>query len=550
MQKLFSVLFALMLLTACSDKEPDNPAPGPALSVTEVSVDGQTGGFTFRARTLRPEIRLKLSAPVQPSTIAGAVQFTSGGGGVLFDAGTDGPQSVWIRPKTPLSPFEVYAVSINTGLQSTTGGRLLSGVSLTVATGIDSSDKFTRITDTALVELVQRQTFRYFWDFAHPVSGLARERDVSGHTVTTGGSGFGVMNIIVGVHRNFITRAQGLARMQTIVSFLKNTADHFQGAFPHWLNGGTGKVVPFSAQDNGADLVETAFLVQGLLTARQFFTGADPAETALRNDINTIWRRVNWAHFRRGDENVLYWHWSPDLGWAMNMKIQGWNEALITYVLAAASPTHGIPKAVYDEGWARNGAMRNGNAYQGITLPLGPPYGGPMFFAHYSFLGLDPRGLSDAYADYWEQNRNHALIQHAYAQQNPRGFYGYSDSVWGLTASDDNEEGYRVHDPANDNGVITPTAALASFPYTPEASMKALKFFYYKLGDRIWGDYGFTDAFSLHESWFATSYLAIDQGPIPVMIENYRSGLLWNLFMSAPEVKNGLRTLGFVSPHL
>lgn len=381
------------------------------------------------------------------------------------------------------------------------------------------------------------------------MSGLARERNSSGETVTTGGSGFGIMAIPVAVERNFISRAQALARMQTIVQFLKNTAQRFHGAYPHWLNGSTGAVIPFSARDNGADLVETSYLMQGLLCARQYFTGADAAETTLRTDINSIYNAVEWSWFRQGGQNVLYWHWSPDFNWDMNVQVRGWNEALITYVVAASSTTFSIPKTVYDNGWAQNGGMANNNTYYGYTLPLGPAYGGPLFFAHYSFLGIDPNQLSDTYANYWTQNRNHTLINYSYCVANPQNKYGYSNQCWGLTASDI-ENGYTASSPTNDQGVIAPTAALSSFPYTPAESMAALKFFYYKLGDKIWNNYGFTDAFSLKDTWFANSTLAIDQGPIIIMIENYRTGLPWQLFTSSPEVKNGMRSLGFTAPYL
>jgi hypothetical protein len=308
-------------------------------------------------------------------------------------------------------------------------------------------------------------------------------------------------------------------------------------------------VIPFSQRDNGADLVETSYLMQGLLTARQYFDGVDAAETALRSDINALWNGVEWDWFRRGGENVLYWHWSPGYDWEMNHPIRGWNEALITYVLAASSPGHAVPKQVYDEGWALSGGMKNGATYFGEQLPLGPAQGGPLFFAHYSFLGINPNNLKDAYADYGAQTRAHTLINYKYCVANPKNFYGYSAQCWGLTASDD-INGYMAHEPANDNGVISPTAALSSFPYTPEQSMQALHFFYYTLGDKLWKEYGFIDAFSLHHLWFANSFLAIDQGPIIIMIENHRSGLLWNLFMSCPEVKTGMRNLGFTSPYL
>jgi hypothetical protein len=228
----------------------------------------------------------------------------------------------------------------------------------------------------------------------------------------------------------------------------------------------------------------------------------------------------------------------------MNMPVRGYNEALITYVLGASSPSYPINKAVYDEGWAQNGGMVNGNDYYGYRLPLGYAYGGPLFFAHYSFLGLNPANLGDQYANYWTQNRNHTLINYAYCVDNPKNYSGYSDHCWGLTASDGNK-GYSAHSPGNDRGVITPTAAISSIPYAPEESMNAIKFFYYVLGDRLWGEYGFYDAFNLSEGWTADSYIAIDQGPIIVMIENYRTGLCWNLFMKNADVQNGLNKLGF-----
>lgn len=410
-------------------------------------------------------------------------------------------------------------------------------------TDVDPAPVFPEIPDEDLLTLIQQQTFKYFWDFAQPASGMARERNSFGNLVTSGGSGFGLMTIIVGIERGFISRADGLQRLDRILDFLE-TADRFHGAWSHWIDGNSGNVIPFSANDNGGDLVETSFLVEGLITFRQYLNGNDVAEQALIDRINVLWQGVEWDWYTRGGQNVLYWHWSPDKEWIMNHKISGWNECLITYVLAASSPTHAIPASAYHQGWARNGAIANGKSFYGFTLPLGSDYGGPLFFTHYSFLGLDPRNLSDTYADYWEQNVSHSKINHAYCADNPKNYVGYSDANWGLTASD-NHEGYSAHSPTNDLGVITPTAALSSFPYTPEESTKAMRFFYYHLGDRLWGQYGFYDAFNVTEGWTADSFLAIDQGPIVIMIENHRTGLLWDLFMSAPEVQDGLTKLGF-----
>jgi hypothetical protein len=407
--------------------------------------------------------------------------------------------------------------------------------------------------DAALLELVQRQTFRYFWDFAHPVSGLARERsnvtpEHGLEVVTTGGSGFGVMTIVVAAERRWISREDAVDRLLSMVEFLYR-ANSYHGIFPHWLDGETGATIPFSRKDDGSDLVETSFLLAGLLCVRQYFDRADAKEKQLRNRINALWHEAEWNWHTRGGSKVLYWHWSPNNGWSMNHEIRGWNECLITYVLAAASPRYAIDAEVYHRGWAGRPTFANGREFHGVKLPLGPDCGGPLFWTHYSFLGLDPRGLKDAYADYWEQNVNHALINYEHCVRNPHGFKGYGPGCWGLTSSDDHL-GYHGHDPERDLGVISPTAALSSFPYTPEQSMAALRHFHHRLGDRIWGEYGFVDAFSETNDWYADRYLAIDQGPIVVMIENYRTGLLWNLFMSCPEIQAGLRKLGFESPHL
>jgi hypothetical protein len=410
------------------------------------------------------------------------------------------------------------------------------------------------ISDSVLLDIVQRQTFRYFWDFAHPVSGMARERSNAsfgyGHeTVTTGGTGFGIMSLIVAVERKWIDRDTAAKFMLKMVNFLLK-AQSYHGAFPHWMDGATGKTIPFSRKDDGADLVETSFLFQGLLCARQYFNNGNETEKELRNRISWMWPDIEWNWFTHG-QDVLYWHWSPNNGWAMDFPVRGFNECLIMYILAASSPNekYQVPSSVYHRGWAQSDFFKNGKDFYGITLPLGFDYGGPLFFSHYSFVGLDPRGLKDRYANYWEQNKNHTLINREHCLRNPNKFKGYGENCWGLTASD-TYNGYAAHSPSDDLGTISPTAALSAFPYTPEYSMKALKHFYYDLGEKIWSEYGFVDAFNETKNWYASSHLAIDQGPIIVMIENYRSGLLWKLFMSCPEIKMGLKKLNFESPAL
>jgi hypothetical protein len=412
------------------------------------------------------------------------------------------------------------------------------------------------ISDDSLFTLVQQRTFQYFWDGAEPTSGAARERyhadnvypENDQHIVTSGGTGFGVMAILVGIERGFITRQQGLERLTKFVTWLEK-ADSFHGVWPHWWNGETGKVQPFGQKDNGGDLVETSFLVQGLLCVREYFKNGNPAEVELSKRIDTLWRAVEFDWHRKNNQNVLYWHWSPQYQWEMNFPVEGYNECLIMYVLAAASPTHGIPAEVYHEGWARDGGIKNDPSHKqyGYHLDLrhngAQHFGGPLFWSHYSFLGLDPRQLKDKYADYWQHNRNHVLINRQYCIENPKGFKGYGEDSWGLTASY-SVKFYAAHSPQEDHGVISPTAALSSIPYTPEESMKAMRHFY-SLGEKLMGPYGFYDAFSEHFEWYTPRYLAIDQGPIVVMMENHRSQLLWKLFMSAPEVKVGLDKLGF-----
>ena len=417
------------------------------------------------------------------------------------------------------------------------------------------------IADTALFRVVQQQTFQYFWEGAEPVSGLARERfhtdnvypQNDKNVVTSGGGGFGVMAILVGIERNFITREEGLKQLEKIVQFLER-ADRFHGAWPHWWNGETGKVKPFSKFDDGGDLVETSFMLQGLLCVRQYFKNGSQAERLLAAKIDTLWKEVEFD-FYRNNKNVLLWHWSPNVGWKMNLEVRGYNECLIMYILAASSPTHSIPAEVYHEGWAENGKIKSSSTYGGYKLNMryqgNPPQGGPLFWAHYSYLGLDPRGLKDQYANYWDENKSLSMINYQWCVDNPKKYKGYGPDNWGLTASY-SIDGYAAHAPnkRDDIGVISPTAALSSFPYTPTQSMAAMKHWYSNMKDKTWGPYGFFDAFSEQANWFPGRYLAIDQGPIVVMMENHRSGLLWDLFMSCPEIKSGLKKLGFESPHL
>ncbi|MGQ9798189.1 MAG: glucoamylase family protein [Ignavibacterium sp.] len=404
-----------------------------------------------------------------------------------------------------------------------------------------------QMTDEEFLDMTQRATFRYFWDYAHPLSGLIRERLGSGETVTIGGSGFGIMALIVAAERGFKSRDLVKKRLLKILNFLTNQAQRFHGAFPHWLNGSSGQVIPFSQYDDGGDLVETSFLIQGLLAARQYFDGTDSTEVQIRNLITNIWETVEWDWYRRSPySNYLYWHWSPNYGWQINFKLIGYNETMITYLLAIASPTHSVPASLYYNGWASSPGYFINQTYYGFKLWVGDSYGGPLFFAHYSFLGFDPRNKRDNYCNYFVNNKHHTLINRAYCIANPLNKVGYNENTWGLTACD-NPWGYSAHEPfVNDNGTIAPTAAISSIPYTPNESISAIKNLYRSFYSGLWGEYGFKDAFNLGANWFANSYLAIDQGPILIMIENHRSQLLWNNFMANPEIQPMLDAIGFV----
>ena len=413
------------------------------------------------------------------------------------------------------------------------------------------------LSDDELLTMLEVEAFRYYWERgAHPQSGMALE-SVPGdpRIVATGASGFGIMAIVVGMNRGFITRTQGVERLARIVGFLEK-AQRYHGAWPHFLDGGTGRSLPvFGMFDDGGDLVETAFLVEGLLTARQYLNGPAPLESDLRTRITHLWQTVEWDWYAKQTGNdALIWHWSPQFSWRTDHRLTGFNETMIAYLLAIASPTHAIPSDSYYAGWASQSPAaeqyrigwsgttdgdqyHNGNSYQGIKLAVGVGDGGPLFFTQYSFLGPDPHQIRDQYADYFENNRSIAVINYRYCQQNPGHFKGYGPGVWGLTASLD-PYGYSAHAPTigSDNGTIAPTGALGSFPYTPAESMAALKYFYRTLGDRLWGIYGPVDAFNLTRNWFSPMYLGLDQAPMVVMIENQRTGLIWKTFMANPEI--------------
>jgi hypothetical protein len=411
------------------------------------------------------------------------------------------------------------------------------------------------MTDEQFLDSIQEATFKFFWDYAHPVSGLIRDNyEPAGvtNTCALGGTGMGLMAICVGSERGFVTRTDAAQRVLKTLNFLNDVTPRYHGAWAHFADGDTGQTLAvINSYDNGADLVETAYIAEGLLTVRQYFNSGDTTETQIRNLATQMWEGIDWYwYLRRTDPNYtnnesLYWHWSPDYNWAMDMPIHGFNECQITYLLAIASPTHPIPASCYYNGWT-SGGYKNGSTYYGYKQWVGG-FESCMFFTHYTQLGFDPRNKYDNFCNYFDNSRNIALIDRAYCIANPKGYTDYNEFVWGMTASY-NPWGYGAHAPGSpDNGTISPTAALSSTPYTPTESIAAMKHFYHNYNGKIWGPFGFTDAFNPTVDWFSQAYIAIDQGPILIMIENYRTSLCWNAFMANPEITQMLDKIGWAT---
>ena len=530
------------------------------------------------ARTLRiDEIRID-DAPVAADTAAPAVPGTPAARGFDRHVELTWPASA----DTDLLHYRIYRADVGRsfvpiGIQKPGRQRYVDflGASGRTAsyrlTAVDVNDNesapspavqaATRaLSDDELLTMVQEASFRYYWDGAHPHAGMALEiQPGDENLVALGASGFGIMALLVGAERGFVTRDAAADRLVKILRFLAS-ADRFHGVWPHFLDGRTGKAVAyFGPYDDGGDLVETAFLLQGLLAARQYFNRDNTEEREIVATVTSLWRSVEWNWYRKSpDSDFLYWHWSARHGFHISHPLVGWNETMIVYLLAIASPTYGVPASMYHSGWAGQSPLAvqyrrnwsrttdgdhyvNGKTYEGMRLDVGIP--AELFFTHFSFMGFDPRGRRDRYANYFENNRSMARIHHAYAIANPRGHKGYGDDTWGRSAGV-NAGGGRPT-PDGDNGTITTHAALASFPYTPDESMKALKHYYRDLGDRLWGIYGFRDGFNLSENWFEDVYMGLNQAPIVVMIENHRTGLPWKLFMSNSEIDPALAAIGF-----
>ncbi len=537
----------LIMITACSCKKETNEPVGELSLVSQKIENKNTTSDLVLLSGYSPVIEFNFSQKIDSKSIQQAVSWTntSTSEKVELDVSlSNGDSCMSLKPKNPLNSYlSIYNISVIRNLKSQTGAYLNGKIDFDMRTGVDPSDKFPRVSDDELLDIIQKTTFNFFWTDGSPDCGLsldASERPLTDCTI--GGSGFGIMFIPAAIERGFITRDEGLARMMKIVDFLKNKADRFHGAFPHRINGATGKVNLWQGpDDDGADLLETSFMMMGLLTVRQYFDLSTTNETNLRNDITALYEAVEWTWFTRGGQNALYWLWSPTVEWKATFMCKGWNETLITYVLAASSPTHSIDKVAYENGWATNGSIKNGKTFYGYTLPFGPDYGGWPGYSQYSFLGINPFGLKDQYGDFELQLKNVHLINRAYCVENRKGFYNYNENCWGYLGS-----------PTTDKGLIQPYVVLGGLPYAPEEAMKAIRHFYYVLGDKIFQRNGFSGDFNLQNTPITVGkqVFAYDQLNYIVAIENYRSGLIWDLFTSCPEVKAGMRKLGFTAPYL
>lgn len=403
-------------------------------------------------------------------------------------------------------------------------------------------------TTAALLDTVQHASFLYFWNEANPANGLIRDRSQSWSPCSIASLGFGLSSICVGIDHGWVTREAGRDRVRTALQTLWTTPQGsgasgfigYKGFYYHFLDMTTAT----RTWDSELSTIDTALLFAGVLDCKQYFTGSDTTETSIRALADSIYRRADWEFFRNATAG-LYMGWKPGTGFSGYGLWRGYNEAMIMYILGLGSPTHPIPSGC----WTFWTGTYSWQTQYGQTYVIFPP----LFGHQYSHCWIDFRYIADAYMrakgiTYFENSRRATLAQRAYAVANPGGWVGYSDSLWGLTASD-SPTGYRARGapPAqNDDGTITPTAPVSSLPFTPSEMLPVIRNLYFGYPP-LWGPYGFLDAFNLSVggTWWDTDYIGIDQGPIVLMIENYLTNAVWDRFMQNPDVQLGLTRAGF-----
>ncbi|MCL2649690.1 MAG: hypothetical protein FWD60_01535 [Candidatus Azobacteroides sp.] len=421
--------------------------------------------------------------------------------------------------------------------------------------GNDNDSVYTsEYTPEAMRKILDKQArdyFDLFWsgECSHPNSKMARiGTERAQGTVALAGSAYAVLSIPVAVERAWISKEEGIERLLHICRFL-NTAERFHGAWSHWMDGVTGKALPFNGnQQNSGDLVETSFMMMSLLTCGEYFNGNTTSEKEIKNLIDSFWNTIEW-NFYTNKEKVLYWSWDRDLGFAP-LKIQGPNEALPAYILALAAPAkNAITQDVYRSGWkGGNGYYNKGRTTYGYLFELGrESKGGPLFTSQHPFLWFNPFLMEDEYIDYWKFCINHAMINHHYCLYEAPKAYKYDENNWGLSACYGTpEKGYVGRSPSKDDGIICTTAAAGSIVFTPFYALQAMK--YMKSQSNLNGKYGLIDSYSPSENWNETRYLSISIFPVISMIENYKSGLIWKLAMQNEYIKKGLQLAGIHEP--
>ncbi len=429
------------------------------------------------------------------------------------------------------------------------------------------------------LEDVSARTFRWFWDTTNPSNGLVPDRAPNPPFSSIAAIGFGLTAYGIGAERGYVSRHDAAERTLSTMRFLWRLP---QGEGPNGVAGHRGFYFHFLDMQSGLrfrttelSTIDTALLMAGVLFAQSYFDGENGREAAIRAYADSLYRRVEWPWFQRGKAPLLTMGWRPERGGFGEAAYEGLNEAMILYVLALGSPTHPIDTNVWDA-WISTYKWGNFYGYDHVQFS-------PLFGHQYSHVWIDYRGIQDAYMrqrgiDYFENSRRATLAQRAYAINNPRGFKDYGENIWGLTACDGPAGTSKVVNGdtivfhrywargaslirINDDGTIAPTAAGGSVPFAPTEATDALMTMRGRYGTLVYNDYGFVDAFNptftfsdaqlefgvvnASHGWFDGQQLGIDQGPILTMIENHRTGLVWETMKRNPYVVRGLCRAGF-----
>ncbi|MDM7914397.1 MAG: glucoamylase family protein, partial [Candidatus Eisenbacteria bacterium] len=403
------------------------------------------------------------------------------------------------------------------------------------------------LTNEALLDTLQRTAFDFFWNEANPANGLIKDRSTPGSACSIASVGFGLSAILIGIDHGWITRDEGRARILTTLETFWNgpqgTAPDgmigYKGLFYHFLDMNTAT----RTWDCELSTIDSALLFAGILDAREYFTTDDPVDVQVRTLADSLYYRADWNFFRNGNPGILM-GWRPGTGFAGFGQWVGYNEAMILYILAIGSPTHPVPASSWNT-WTSGYHWQTQYGYTYVIFP-------PLFGHQYSHCWIDFRYIQDAHMrgrgiTYFENSRRATLAQRNYCIANPFGHIGYGANLWGITACD-GPDGYAAHGappPQNDDGTIAPTAPAGSIPFTPDESLAVLQNLYDNYRAMLWGPYGFRDAFNLDRGWWDTDYIGIDQGPIVLMIENYRTGAVWERIERNGDVQWGLHLAGF-----